>query len=197
MPANCHKLVSKFRCTQYINSQPRATQSVLYLFSLPISVLMFSRKYFSLFYITALSLFSSCTTYTPIQFKKVEKIELNTDKLTSGFELSIYNPNSSGLKLRNAEAEFYLSDRSIGKASLQKAMRIPPGSEILIPFDLKINYANLPDLLPFAFKLLLGNTPGEITVGGNIKIRKFLWYKKINFELKQKIDKEVLKNLKF
>jgi len=151
----------------------------------------------TLLFLAFVTLLTSCYTYTPIEFRKVEKIKLDVEQQASGFDIRIFNPNSSGLKLRNAEAEFLLLDKSLGKAYLKNSMRISPSSENSIPFLLNLNYNNLPSLIPFGLKLLLGNSSGEINVVGSIKVRKFLWYKKINFELRQKIDKEVLKNLKF
>ena len=140
----------------------------------------------------------SCGTYNPIVFKKVDNVNLNFDSndAISKFEVLIFNPNTKGLKLRAAKANFHLLGKPLGKAELQQSIFIKANSENSIPFYLHLNEKNILELVPAGFEILFGNSSRELKVDGFLKIRKFLWYKKVKFDLKQKIDLNLLKSLK-
>ncbi len=152
----------------------------------------------NLLLIFALLILNGCTSYKAIQFQKVENVHFSFDDTndSSGFALRINNPNSTGLKLRAAKAQFFFLDKSLGEASLDKSMSIPPNTETLIPFNLILEKENLPNLIPAGIDILFGNASKQLQVNGYIRIRKFLWYKKINFNINQKIDLNFIKSLK-
>lgn len=75
-------------------------------------------------------------------------------------------------------------------------MLIPANAEILIPFNLSLEKENLPDLIPAGIDILFGNASKQLQVSGYIRIRKFLWYKRFNFTINQKIDLNFIKSLK-
>ncbi len=156
------------------------------------------RPLINLLFLVILSLFSSCISYKSVEFVKVEKVNLNLSSVPSksGFEILIRNPNSSGLRLRGAEANFQLLEKSLGNASLAQSIYIPANSESSIPFILNFDTENLNDMIPSGLDILFGNSSRELRVRGFIRLRKHLWYKKLDFDLKQKIDLDLLKSLK-
>ena len=141
---------------------------------------------------------SSCLSFKPVQFKSLEKIKLSLDEQekSSGFSLLVNNPNSAGIKLRSAKATFIFLNKPIGQASLHKSTYIPANSLSSIPFQLELQKDNLPDLIPAGLGILFGDSAEQIRVQGFIRVRKFLWYKKFNFDLNKKIDLDFLKTLK-
>ncbi len=161
--------------------------------------MILSPRFSFLFFISTLLTLSACSNYKAIQFKKVENVHFAFDDKNSesGFALRIQNPNNAGLKLRSAKANFVFLDKSLGEATLVKAMYIPANSESMIPFKLSLVKENLPNLIPAGLDILFGNASKQLNVNGYIRIRKFLWYKKINFEINQKIDLNFIKSLKF
>jgi len=160
-------------------------------------MILISRINFLIFISVLISVLG-CSSYKAIQFKKVADVNFSLEDKNSksGFALQIFNPNQSGLKLRSAKAKFIFLDKSLGEATLVKAMYIPANSESSIPFKLSLVEENLPNLIPAGLDILFGNASKQLNVNGYIQIRKFLWYKKIKFDINQKIDLNFIKSLK-
>jgi hypothetical protein len=133
-----------------------------------------------------------------VQFIKVEKIRIDASKEIpqTSFAVLLNNPNAFGLKLRSAEAKFQILGKSLGKAKLDQSFYISAGKENSIPFVLNFDKDDLNNLASSALGILLGTTSNNLNVRGFIKVRKFLWYKKLEFDLNQKIDMDLIRSLK-
>lgn len=142
--------------------------------------------------------FTACVNYKSVQFKSIEKINfsLENDGSGSSFQIRIHNPNAAGLKLRYAEANFVFQEKPLGKAKLSRSIFLAANSESNIPFKLALDKNNLPALIPAGLGIIFGDSSKQIRVYGSIRVRKFLWYKKYNFDLSKKIDLDLIKSLK-
>ena len=144
-----------------------------------------------------LFLFSSCFTLQPVEFKKADNI--TTQKTDSDFlvtmDLSMYNPNSYGIRLSDLATSITIDDQPLGIASSSQQIKLARKSDFILPVNAKASLADLLNLSGIGLNLLLGNKTATATIKGKMTLKKFIFTKKIEFEYKQKIDNNILKSL--
>ncbi|MBP6334886.1 MAG: LEA type 2 family protein [Bacteroidia bacterium] len=129
--------------------------------------------------------------------KKVQKVKFDilNESPSVGFEILVKNPNSSGLRLRHVDADLFFKDKFLGKATLAHSIKIPKESEFSIPFQINFESRTIETLIPAGIDLLFGSKILPMRVQGTVFVRKFLWFKKYRFDIKQDIDADILKLL--
>ncbi len=140
---------------------------------------------------------SSCLTIKPVEFKKTENITSSRSDtaLEVTFDLAMYNPNSMSVRLSNLETEVSIDNLPLGKAGLSNSVRLKRNSDFTLPILAKASLVDLINLSGIGLNLYLGNQTATATIKGNMKLKKFIFSKKIQFEYKEKIDGKKLKSL--
>ncbi|MEO5571010.1 MAG: LEA type 2 family protein [Bacteroidia bacterium] len=127
--------------------------------------------------------FSSCMTIEPVEVKNVDNFQLK-DVLTNPsvqFDVTIHNPNSFGLTLKEFKSTAFLGDKMVSDIFIEKKVHIGANSDISIPFQTK------PSLNTVAELMLSGNTSGDVKVEGFLVVKKFIFRKKFPFTVRTKI----------
>ncbi|MEI8278649.1 MAG: LEA type 2 family protein [Bacteroidota bacterium] len=135
----------------------------------------------------AICLVSSCAhpkdlVYQDIEHFSVSKLALS--KSTLSLNIKMFNPNTYGMKLKNADVDVFINDRYLGKMMMDTLFTIPRLESFLLPVSLQVDMKNI---LPNALQLLLDN---EVTVKlqGHVKVGKHLYVTvPVNYEGKQKL----------
>lgn len=135
----------------------------------------------------AICLISSCAhpkdlVYQDIQHFKVDQLALS--KSTLSLDIKMFNPNTYGMKLKNADLDVFINNRYLGKMMMDTLFSIPRLESFLLPVSIQVDMKNI---LPNALQLLLDN---EVTVKlqGHVKVGKHIYVTvPVNYEGKQKL----------
>lgn len=132
----------------------------------------------------------SCAPLKDLEVKSVEGFHLKTLEpkgLETELILKIENPNKFGFTIYPSDFDIYYSGVYLGKAQLQKKVKIRGKEQHSYDFQLKndlskVNFFDLLNLLkPGAFK-------NEIQIKGELKAGKFLMKKKFKVDHKEKVS---------
>ncbi len=115
--------------------------------------------------------------------------KITTENIEAEIKLKINNPNSMRFSIYRSEFDVVFSGMPLGKAKLNKRVRLDAKSEKIYTFKLN---SKISDLNPLdALRLLNVDKLGNIEVKGNLKIGKFYLKKKlpVNYTDKVKLFK--------
>ncbi len=132
----------------------------------------------------------SCRPFEDISLKSVDGFylkKLTKDGIDSELKLNIQNPNKVGFTIYPSEFDIVFSGVKLGKAKLDKKVKIKGNSEKTYAFNLQSNLSDL-NLLDIA-KILNIENLGKIEVKGDLKVGKMLIRKEdpVNYIDKVKI----------
>lgn len=136
--------------------------------------------------------FLSCRDFKEITVTDVDSFYLNkitTENIEAEIKLKINNPNSIRFSIYPSEFDVTFSGMRLGKAKLNKRVRLDGKSEKVYTFKLN---SKISDLNPLdALRLLNLEKLGNIEVKGDLKVGKFYLKKKlpVNYTDKVKIFK--------
>ena len=102
------------------------------------------RRLLGIMLIAALAV--SCRTvkepeYRGIDSFRIAGIGIDTSLIT--LNLTYFNPNKYGLKLKEAEGDAYIDSLYLGHFLLDSLIKIPGSSDFTVPFLLKANMKNI------------------------------------------------------
>ena len=122
---------------------------------------------------SAMLLLATASIFLAQLFKDPEFVEARNFKIQSlglksstvRADLVYYNPNSFGLKLKNADLDVFVDDRFVGHSVVDSLIDIPARDSFALPVKLDVEMKNL---FPNALSLL---TQHEVTLGVKGKAR--------------------------
>ncbi len=109
-------------------------------------------------------------------------------------QVSVYNPNSIGVSLRELNTELSMDNHILGKGRLDESHHIRRKSESKLTFLIPTESVNFGGMLSLGMQLFSGEKK-EAVLRGKFKLSKSLWSKSYSFELKKNVDKDVLKEM--
>ena len=120
--------------------------------------------------------------YQDVKNFRVNKISANPEV---GLDVQFFNPNSYGMTLKDANVDFYINHKMVGKATLEKTFNIQGNSTFLLPVNLT---ADLSSVMNNALALI-ANDSVLVTLNGNVKAGKGVFVNvPINYEGKKKLN---------
>lgn len=120
--------------------------------------------------------------YSDVKNFRVMEISMNPKV---GLDVEFYNPNKSGMTLKDADIDLFINDKFVGKATLDDKYDVPALDTFLLPVVLK---ADLKNILPNALSLALNK---EVKVGlkGSVKAGRGVFINiPINYEGMQTLN---------
>ncbi|OQY94290.1 MAG: hypothetical protein B6D37_08535 [Sphingobacteriales bacterium UTBCD1] len=132
----------------------------------------------------------SCSTIKEPVFNGIDDLRLNemgVNASTLSLRLNYFNPNHSGIKLKNAEGDAWVNQALLGHFKMDTTVNIPGRSDFTLPVKLEIDMKNA---LKNATALLFSKEI-NLKINGKAKIGKggvFINYP-ILYEGKQDITK--------
>ena len=145
---------------------------------------------FLVFALALLLLLSSCGSLKEPEFRSIENVRvtrLGTKESSLALDLQYYNPNKSGLKLKEAEGDAWLDGNLLGHFTIDTLINIPPVADFSLPVKLQLDMSQVlkNSLLTFLNPEVMIKVEGKAKVGkGGFYIRYPLRY-----EGKQDISK--------
>jgi LEA14-like dessication related protein len=132
----------------------------------------------------------SCKPFQDLSLKSVEGFyfkKISKEGIDAELKLKLQNPNTVGFTIYPSEFDIIFSGIRLGKAKLDKKVKIKGNSEQDYTFNLQSNLADL-NLLDIV-KLLNADNIGKIEIKGDLKVGKFLFRRSypINYTDKVKI----------
>lgn len=133
-------------------------------------------------------LLSSCVTIVPVEFRRIENFKLNFEKLSPqlSLELVVNNPNPYGITVTEISSDIFLNNQAISKVSLPMKKRIIPRGETGVPIVLNFNLSSVLGLIPASVPTLLTRSV-DTRISGYIRVRKFIFKRRVPFSLNQKL----------
>ncbi len=122
----------------------------------------------------------------PVVVQQLDNFNLSLEgsKPNITADLKVHNPNTIGVKIKVFQSVVFLNDKQIGVITLRNTVHISSHGDASIPFVLDLNSG---DIMSLAFAALAGSTSNTAQVKGYIVLKKFIFKKKFDFELKQNI----------
>lgn len=147
--------------------------------------------------ILSMLLLSGCFTEKAIEFKSIRELRPETvgKETILTMEVVFYNPNNWGCTVQHTTADLLIDGKKIGTTTQLTSVRLPAKSETVIPCAFKTSLPELLKLAPTGIGALLGINEPMATTKGTAKVRKFIFTKRIPFEVKQPIDRKFLQRL--
>jgi LEA14-like dessication related protein len=103
---------------------------------------------FRLFFLIFLSIaytFFSCTTIKEPVFNGIDELEVTGMGLTGStlsLHLNYFNPNRSGLQLKNAEGDAWMDETLLGHFKMDTSIKISGHSDFIVPVKLNVDMKN-------------------------------------------------------
>jgi len=138
-------------------------------------------------------------TIEKVDFRRIENIELQHikgKKVRISCSLVFHNPNKQTLKIRPSSFDFYINDRQLGVAKLEKKAKLIKLTEssVLVPVSIELLDGTLPILLAATLKKTV-----SIRLVGKVKGSIFIFGSKQSIDVSKEISLKELKldNLPF
>jgi len=144
-------------------------------------------KQIAFFPLLLILLVASCRAPKDLVYQNIQNFRLKQDGMQSQvcLDIRMYNPNSYGMKLKDADVDVFLNGRCLGKMQVDNGCAVPGLDTFAMPVMLNVDLKNV---LPNALQLLM-NSDVDIKLTGSIKAGKHGIYKKVpvSYEGKQDI----------
>lgn len=145
-------------------------------------------KLYILFSLLIISLMS-CRDLKELSVSNVEGFQvnkMNARGIEADIMLKVKNPNNVGFTIYPSEFDITYSGVRLGKAKLDKHVKIAKSCERVYTFKLNSNFSELNPM--DALKLLTGKNANTIEVNGDLKAGKFLMRKKFPVNYHEKVN---------
>ena len=132
---------------------------------------------------------SSCGKIKDPEFRRLESFEVKSfgiEKVDIGFRVTYFNPNSFGVSVKEAGADFYIDSVYMGKFTQDQEIEVAKNAEFSVPLSGSVPLAT-------ALKLKvndLGNRDLLLQANGSVKVGKAGVFinKPFNYSGKHKVD---------
>ena len=141
----------------------------------------------SFVFLLCIGLFS-CAEYEDVQFRQIKDLKVvGIDKgaLIVRGNAEFFNPNKSGIKLKDAVIDIYIKDKNVAHLIPSNKVKIQPEGLFEIPIDARINLKEsgiLNNVLS-----ILGKKEMELRYSGYIRVTKWWISRKIEINDSQKL----------
>ena len=138
------------------------------------------------FILTVVMLTSSgCLNLKVPQVTGISKFRLSdiTKDTRIQFDVGIRNPNTFGVTLKSMKAELFLADSSIAGIGIDRKTRLAANQQVDLPFSVQPKLNALPQLGILGITQLFKKDNKQVSLRGELKIRKFIFTKKVKFSI--------------
>jgi LEA14-like dessication related protein len=112
----------------------------------------------------------------------VRLTELSKDMQVQ-FDVGIKNPNAFGVTLKTMKAELFLADSAVAGIGIDRKTRLAANQKVILPFSVKPRLASFPKLGWLGVKQLFTKDDKSFSIRGELKVRKFIFSKKVKFSV--------------
>mgnify|MGYP002351224966 CR=1 FL=1 len=126
---------------------------------------------------------SGCLNLKMPQVTGISKLRLSdiTKDTRIQFDVGLRNPNAFGVTLKSMKAELFLADSSIAGIGVDRKTRLAANQHVDLPFSVQPKLTALPQLGILGITQLFKKDNKKILLRGELKVRKFIFTKKVKF----------------
>ncbi len=138
---------------------------------------------YGVLYIFIVFLLASCYSYKDVSVSGIESFsikKLDKKEMTAEIGVKVKNPNDFGFTIYSGKADIYFAKIKLGRAGLEKKVRIPAQSSGTYFLLLRVSFdkISMQDIINnFSF-----NNLSKIKINGHIKAGKWIFRKTIKTE---------------
>lgn len=131
----------------------------------------------------------SCVTPVPVEFRRIENFKTSLDEIKPivSLDLVINNPNPYSVTVTEVSSDLFLNNQSVSRITLPSKKRIERSGESSLPIVMHFDLNHAISLIPAAVPALLTRTI-DTRISGHIRIRKFIFKRRIPFSVSQKLS---------
>ncbi|HMU77934.1 MAG: LEA type 2 family protein [Bacteroidetes bacterium] len=128
---------------------------------------------------------SGCLNLKMPQVTGISKLRLSdiTKDTRIQFDVGLRNPNAFGVTLKSMKAELFLADSSIAGIGVDRKTRLAANQHVDLPFSVQPKLTALPQLGILGITQLFKKDNKKISLRGELKVRKFIFTKKVKFSI--------------
>ena len=128
---------------------------------------------------------SGCLNLKMPQVTGISKLRLSdiTKDTRIQFDVGLRNPNAFGVTLKSMKAELFLADSSIAGIGVDRKRRLAANQHVDLPFSVQPKLTALPQLGILGITQLFKKDNKKISLRGELKVRKFIFTKKVKFSI--------------
>ncbi len=128
---------------------------------------------------------SGCLNLKVPQVTGISKFRLSdiTKDTRIQFDVGLRNPNTFGVTLKSMKAELFLADSSIAGIGIDRKTRLAANQHVDLPFSVQPKLTALPQLGILGITQLFKKDNKKVSLRGELKIRKFIFTKKVKFSI--------------
>jgi len=141
------------------------------------------------------ALLSSCISIKTIEYRTVDNFEIS--KMSANpefkFDVKLFNPNGIGARVKALDMEVFVDGKRMAGVSFDETVKIKANSEFIVPITGETSLIDLVKLIPTGLGSLLGNKTIPINIKGEVTIKKFIFRKKLKFDILEDFSKDKIK----
>ncbi|MEP7127823.1 MAG: LEA type 2 family protein [Chitinophagales bacterium] len=138
---------------------------------------------------------TSCSTLKPLEYRSLDNFNVSNlgtaPELT--FDLSLYNPNTVGAKLKEFSVGFEMNGVKLADAQLADVSHAGAQSEFTIPMKINTSIVQLAQFLPAGITMFTSGATIPIHLNGSITVKKFIFHKTFPFDVRESLDTKKIK----
>ncbi len=135
---------------------------------------------------------SSCSSLKPVEFRSVNNFRVSA-KPELSFDLTMFNPNSYGAKLKDFKLELRIGNAKVAEVKVDEVARAAAKSDFSIPINISSSLSDIALFLPSGLDLFKSGSAIPFKIIGSVTVKKFLFHKTFPLELEESIDTRELR----
>jgi len=132
---------------------------------------------------------SSCSISDELRYKGYDNFHVNgsLQQPEVGVDVTLYNPNPIGVKIKNMDLVIRVNDTAIGTVCLEKPVKLKAHQEFTLPIMMQTSLAQIGTLTAPGLQSLFFDKPLALEISGNITLRKFIFKRSFDFNYEDKL----------
>lgn len=137
-----------------------------------------------------ISVLTSCKISDELEYKGFNNFKFTGDvnNPSLGVDVTLYNPNPIGIKLKEMDLTVHINNSEIGNIGIEDPVKLKSRQNFTLPIMMETSLEKLKPLTQPGLQSLLFDKPLAVEITGNITLRKFIFKKTYDFNYKDEID---------
>lgn len=137
----------------------------------------------------------SCSSLKPLEYRSLNNFSIadvsSAPQLT--FDLSLYNPNTLGAKLKDFKVEVEINGIKLAQGQLADVSHAGALSEFTVPLRITTSVEQLSQFLPAGINLFTAGAGIPVHLNGNVTVKKFIFHRTLPFDVQETLDLKKIK----
>lgn len=138
---------------------------------------------------------ASCSSLKPLEYRSLNNFSVAgfTTKPEVTFDLSFYNPNPIGAKLKDFNVAVELNGIRLTELGLVKASHAEAQSLFTVPVKVSTSLEQLSAFIPSGIEMFSSGSSIPLHLSGSVTVKKFIFHKSFPFDVQETLDTKKIK----